>query len=173
MKTHLRRAGAALAVLALAAVARAPSPVHARGRLEVGDALPEKIELTAIDGKTKIGRDALAGGPALVVFFATYDEPCAEELPLIRDLAAKHPKLKVLAIACDQGGTAIVESFRDRHKLKFPIAMYTLDVIEAFGVEKVPTLFFVDSAGKVASRHDGFVEPAPLAKAAEKAISAK
>lgn len=130
----------------------------------IGSKLPA-IELETLAGK-KLGLDKLAGKPFLLVFFTTYSPECGAQMPLLQEIYAANREsgLAVIAISCDQGGRAVVESFRDHHKMTFQVALFSLDAIQKLGVKMVPTLLAVDARGILRQRHDGYTDATGLRK---------
>lgn len=119
--------------------------------LEIGETLPE-FTIETLDGGN-LSRAALAGKPALLVFWNTWCPDCMRELPVIDRLARQFvPRgLAVLAI-----NTAINDSERraraywDKSAYIFPSGFDDgFDVGQAFAVRGVPTIFLVDPGGVV------------------------
>jgi thiol-disulfide isomerase/thioredoxin len=100
-----------------------------------------------------------AGTVRVVDFWASWCEPCREQLPFLDDLARAHGArgLRVYAVAFDEE-RAQVEAFLSATPVSFPVlwdqggARHS----ELFGVRRLPTTLLVDRAGTVRSVHLGF-----------------
>ena len=118
-----------------------------------GGPLPP-IELDALGG----GRVSLANhrGPiTLVHFFATWREPCRQELPALDRFAARHRPQGLRVFAIDVGE---VEPAAQRFLAQRPVAIPVLldsdrVVTKAWDISTLPTTFLLDDAltpGRVA-----------------------
>lgn len=84
-------------------------------------------------------------------FWATWCEPCREEMPSMERLhrAYKDRGLVVLAISLDSQGASVVNPFVKQFKLTFPVGLDPkMAVREKYGVWAVPSTFIIDRAGK-------------------------
>ena len=84
-------------------------------------------------------------------FWATWCEPCREEMPGMERLhrAYKDRGLVVLAVSLDSQGASVVNPFVKKFGLTFPIALDPkMAVRERYGVWAVPSTFIIDRAGK-------------------------
>jgi peroxiredoxin len=84
-------------------------------------------------------------------FWATWCEPCREEMPSMERLhqAYKDRGLVVLAISLDLQGASVVKPFVKKFALTFPIGLDPkMTVRETYGVWAVPSTFLIDRKGK-------------------------
>jgi cytochrome c biogenesis protein CcmG, thiol:disulfide interchange protein DsbE len=137
--THL------FAVLMLAAFVR---PVHAND-LVVGDAAPP-ITLNTLDGK-KIDLQDLRGKVVIVTFWATWCDPCREELPLLSRYAQAHAKqgLVVLGFSLDEPDQ--LEQVRSvASTLSFPVGLLGDPHVPGYGrIWHLPVSFTIDRNGRL------------------------
>jgi thiol-disulfide isomerase/thioredoxin len=85
----------------------------------------------------------------MINFFATWCDPCREEMPLINELAAQPEKndYNVLAIAVEDSRAAVTEYVKES-KLIFPIALDLNSTVKrAYRIFGPPATFFIDSQG--------------------------
>ena len=81
------------------------------------------FDLKSLDGKS-VGLTSFRGKPLVLNFFASWCDPCRDEMPLINELASKAAKdgYSVLGIAVEDSRAAVSE-FAKEAKLVFPIAL--------------------------------------------------
>lgn len=122
----------------------APTTGPAVGRTAIG------FSLQTLDGKA-ISMDSSRGKPLVINFFASWCDPCREELPLINELAAKADKdgYTVLGIAVEDSRASVTQYARES-KLVFPIALdLNSKVKRAYRIFGPPATFFIDGQGIV------------------------
>ncbi len=120
----------------------APMPGPAVGRAAIA------FNLQTIDGKA-IGLETFYGKPLVMNFFASWCDPCREEMPLINDLTVAGAKndFNVLGIAVEDSRAAITE-YRREAKLVFPIALDLNNTVKrSYRIFGPPATFFIDSQG--------------------------
>lgn len=108
------------------------------------------FELKSLDGQP-IGLAAFRGKPLVINFFATWCDPCREEMPLINELAGRGAKdgYSVLGIAVEDTRAAIVEYVREA-KLNFPVALdLNSTVRRSYRIFGPPATFFIDHQGTI------------------------
>jgi cytochrome c biogenesis protein CcmG/thiol:disulfide interchange protein DsbE len=111
-------------------------------------ALP--FTLTTLDGKT-VTLESFRGKPLLMNFFASWCDPCREEMPLINDLATQAGSrgYHVLGIAVEDTRAAVTD-FATEGKLVFPIALDLNSTVKrAYRIFGPPATFFIDGQGTV------------------------
>jgi len=79
-------------------------------------------------------------------FFASWCNPCRDEMPLINELAAKE-EYRVLGIAVEDTRAAITE-FSKEARLIFPIALDLNNTVKrSYRIFGPPATFFIDAQG--------------------------
>jgi peroxiredoxin len=102
------------------------------------------------DGKTFRLAD-YHGKVVFLNFWATWCEPCKEEMPAMERLWLRHKDrgFVMVGVSLDSNLKA-VPAFVAQHKLTFPIALDPkMDVANTYGVRALPTSFIVDREGKM------------------------
>ncbi len=129
----------------------------------VGRIAPD-FTLPALDG-SEFRLSALRGKPVVLNFWATWCGPCQNELPAIQK-AAEHFGDDVVFVGVDQGEKAeVVQSFVDKLGLTFTIPMDADGAIGYnYGVQGLPTTFFIDRNGVVQSLWMGEMNSVTLAE---------
>ena len=108
------------------------------------------FDLKTLDGKAA-GLDTFRGKPLVMNFFASWCDPCREEMPLINELAAKGAKqgYNVLGIAVEDTRAAVTE-FAKEAKLLFPIALDLNSTVKrGYRIFGPPATFFFDAQGMI------------------------
>jgi peroxiredoxin len=92
----------------------------------------------------------LRGKPALVDFFASWCEPCGQEAPTLRKLAASlGGRANVVAVDWDDAGGP-ARAFIRKHGWDFPVLADTSGAAgEKYGLTGLPTSFVIDSRGRI------------------------
>ncbi len=120
------------------------------GELKVGQPAPPLV-LHTLDGHSIATRDLL-GQVVIVTFWATWCDPCREELPLLSDYAALHAKqgLRVLGFSLD--GPEDLSKVRDvAASLSFPVGLLGSPWAGDYGrIWHIPVSFVIDRAGRLA-----------------------
>jgi len=125
-----------------------PSTAHAND-LVVGQTAPP-ITLHTLDGHS-IATTDLTGKVVIVTFWATYCDPCREELPLLSIYAKNHAKqgLQVLGFCIDPPEN-IDEVKKVAQSLSFPVGLTGSPYAGGYGrIWRMPVSFVIDRAGKL------------------------
>ena len=137
-----------------------PSAEKAAGAVRRLESVGKRVELqgTSIDGK-KFVLSAYRGKPVVLHYWATWCEPCKQDMKLLRQLQARYQKsgLRIVGINVDQTREQ-AEEFLQETKLPW-VQLFEDGGLEAsrlstaFGVQTLPTMMLVDQDGKVV-RHN-------------------
>lgn len=122
----------------------APNPGPAVGRAAVA------FNVQTLDGKP-ISLETFRGKPLIVNFFASWCDPCRDEMPLINELATKSAKdgYAVLGIAVEDSRAAITEYIKEA-KISFPVALDLNSTVKrSYRIFGPPATFFIDGQGVI------------------------
>ncbi len=121
-----------------------PNPGPAVGRSAIA------FSLQTLDGKA-VALETFRGKPLVLNFFASWCDPCRDEMPLINELASAATKdgYNVLGIAVEDTRAAITE-FSKEAKLVFPIALDLNNTVKrSYRIFGPPATFFIDGQGMI------------------------
>ena len=108
------------------------------------------FDLKSVDGNS-VGLASFRGKPLMMNFFASWCDPCREEMPLINELASKAGKdgYAVLGIAVEDTRAAVMQ-YAQEAKLVFPIALDLNSTVKrAYRIFGPPATFFIDGQGTI------------------------
>lgn len=136
--------GAALLLLALPAGASDP-PL----KPWTSGATPP-LELAALDGR-KVALEGLKGRVVVVNYWATWCEPCIDEMPSLERLRAKMKGRPFEVLAVNYGESAErVSRFVAKMRLTMPVLLDPYkNSVDAWKVRGLPMTFIVDAKGLV------------------------
>ena len=142
----LMLAGAGIGLSALGALWPA---VAVANNLELGQPAPPLI-LHTLDGRD-IATTDLLGKVVIVTFWASYCEPCRDELPLLSTYAEQHAAagLQVLGFCIDPSEN--LDAVRSvAQTLSFPVGLLGTPYAGGYGrIWRMPVSFVIDRAGKL------------------------
>jgi peroxiredoxin len=124
-----------------------------------GAATTPALELTDVDGKLHRLAD-YRGSAVLVNFWATWCEPCREEMPSIDALrvAMKGKPFVVLAVNVGEGAR-VARGFGDKMALGFPLLVdRDTKTSKAWGARILPASFVVGPDGKIRYSYLGAID---------------
>ncbi len=162
---------AALAAVAVVAIGPGPSVPSVRrqaGPAEAGPELGLRMWATPKEapsaafadetGKT-VGLDQFRGKVVLVNFWATWCEPCKQEMPSLLRLQQRlgTKQLVVVAVSGDREGKQVVDPYVAEHKLSGLTFLYDpmLTVARTLGVQGLPTTLLLGRDGRELGRAQG------------------
>ncbi len=106
---------------------------------------------------TAVTLAALRGKVVVLNVWATWCQPCREELPLLEALHRQHPDVEMVGVSVDAAGMGMdVQDFAKEHDLTYTI---WLDPDREFSLKflsvGVPETFVIDRLGVIRWRHIG------------------
>ena len=167
-----RQLPAALAAALLLATLSAPLGAAAADGpqpLPPGQVAPEFAAID-LDGKPFSLKEALAGGPAALVFWSLLCGSCREELPLLQQELPQFEanKVRLYAMNLDQASHRnAVKKFVAQQGFTFTVLLNedgekSFAVEDVFQVKMTPALFLIGADGKILYSHYGPLEPSQI-----------
>jgi thiol-disulfide isomerase/thioredoxin len=126
------------------------------------------FDLKTLDGKAA-GLETFRGKPLVLNFFASWCDPCRDEMPLINELATKaDDNYHVLGIAVEDTRAALTEYVKEA-KLSFPVALDLNSTVKrSYRIFGPPATFFVDGQGVIRDVVLGPITPERVKEAMKK-----
>ena len=112
--------------------------------------------VTDLDGNA-VSTAAWKGKVVFINFWATWCPPCRAEIPVLIDLANRYKdRLQIVGVSLDDDGPQDVKKFAEHFGINYPIVMASPEIVAEYGgVPALPTLFVVNTDGKVVQKHEG------------------
>jgi len=156
----------ALVTCSLAAAALALLPLESRAQLPVirfvrnPDPAPD-FKAKDLDGH-ELSLEALKGKVVLLNFWATWCGPCRAEIPdLIKLQSFYKDRMQIVGLVVDDDDERVVRAVVRDEGINYPVALTTPEVRMAYGgIAALPTLFVINTEGKVVQKHVGLYNPA-------------
>lgn len=140
----------------------------AEAPVEVGRPAPD-FELPALDGGT-VGSGELAGGPAVVTFWATWCQPCFREIPVLQELHDSG-RAEVVAIALDEQGADVVRPFVEERGIRYPVALGDQETFTRFDGFAIPYTLVLDGDRRIVAIHRGPADTETLLRDVDRAAA--
>ena len=163
--THRRRIATAAFILfpvactAVSSMMLLPGLMGKLSGQHVNQPAPKFLLVTG-DGK-QIDSAELKGKVVVLAFWATWCEPCWQELPKIEKVYRSYKDNQHVvfwAVNARAGGDtdATAQAFAKKMRLEIPVACTENETASELGVEGYPTLVLLDPAGHVRFIHNGY-----------------
>ncbi len=133
---------------------------------EAATTMPKFALESVRDGKI-VQSDSFKGKVLLVVFFATWCPPCAEEVPALVKLqhGLADAGFSVVGLSVDQQSPALVAKFVEKRAINYPVLLAESQTTRDFGgIYGIPVAFLVNKSGNVVKKYTGYVQHEILEK---------
>ncbi|HKM67103.1 MAG TPA: TlpA disulfide reductase family protein [Candidatus Acidoferrum sp.] len=124
------------------------------------DPAPE-FKLKALDGKD-LNLESSRGKVILLNFWATWCGPCREELPGLIALQNHYKdRLQIIGLLVDDEDEKEIRSVVESEGINYPVALADTGTRFAYGgIAALPTVFLINTEGRVVQKHVGLFNPA-------------
>jgi len=119
------------------------------------------FKLKDLDGK-ELSISSLNGKVVLLNFWATWCGPCRAEIPSLVQLQNRYKdRMQIVGLVVDDDDQTAIRKFAESEGINYPIALASDDVRLAYGgVSALPTVFLLNTSGRVVQKHVGLFDPA-------------
>ncbi len=118
--------------------------------------------LHAYDGTT-YQLSALRGQVVVINFWATWCGPCHAEAPQLQALSESLHKEGVVFLGVDQvDKLADAQAFIKQYNITYPTGLDDSGIVDAYGIQGLPTTFIVNQQGEVVYRTLAAIDPGDL-----------
>lgn len=133
---------------------------HAARRNPSGTKLAPDFSLTDLSGQT-VKLSDYRGKVIVLDFWATWCDPCKEEIPHFIELQQKYPReLQLIGLSVDDDEKP-VRVFQQQYKMNYPVALANPAIASQYGgILGLPVTFVIDRSGHIAARHIGATDVA-------------
>jgi peroxiredoxin len=144
---------------------------HHDVRIGVGDtrirehSLAPEFSLPDLSGQT-LDLSSYRGKVVLLAFWATWCDPCREEIPHFVELQNKYGDrgLQIIGVSMDDGPEPVRDFYR-RFKMNYPVVMGNAKTGELYGgVLGLPIAFLIGRDGRIAAKYIGATDVSVLEK---------
>lgn len=150
-----------IVILLLAVVAIYQSAADITEELPKTGYRAPQFSLPALDGKT-YSLDNLGGKPVVLNFWASWCGPCRVEAPELVRLHEKYEgSIEIYAINVTSSDSIEgARTFAEGYNFNFPVLLDEKgDVSRKYGIQPIPTTFFVGADGTIVDHVIGLVDP--------------
>jgi peroxiredoxin len=109
------------------------------------------FKVAALDGG-KLSLADLRGKVVFLNLWATWCEPCREEMPAMERLWQRYKGqgLVVIALSMDSSGARVVKPYIERAKYTYPVGLDPkMETASLYGARSVPSTFIIDRSGVI------------------------
>jgi thiol-disulfide isomerase/thioredoxin len=138
--------------------ARAQTPVI---RFVRNPDLAPQFTAKDLDGK-ELSLEGVKGKVVLLNFWASWCGPCRAEIPSLIQLQEHYKgQLQIFGMVVDDDDEDEIRSLVKDKSINYPVAMASREVRIAYGgIAALPTVFVINTEGKVVQKHVGLFNPA-------------
>ena len=104
------------------------------------------------------------GKVVVVDCFATWCQPCLQEIPHLAQINENYDSSEVVVISVGSSGDSAIKlrQFKQDYDITWRVARDTVGVFDEYNVEYIPTLVILDQNGNIHYRNQGLTDASTL-----------
>jgi len=125
---------------------------------------PNESELPSLYMLTDSDFSEFRGKVVVVDCFATWCQPCLQELPHLAQIHEKYSSSEVVVISVGSSGDSAIglRQFKQDHNMTWMVARDTVGVFDKYNVQYIPTLVILSQSGSVHFQKSSVVDASML-----------
>ena len=125
---------------------------------------PNKSELPPLYVLTDADFSEFRGKVVLVDCFATFCQPCLQEIPHLAQIHEKYNSSEVVVISVGSSSDSAIKlrQFMQDHNMTWRVARDTVGVFDKYNVQYIPTLAILSQSGTVHFQESNVVDASTL-----------
>ena len=140
------------------------------GGIPIGQIAPN-FTLTALKGSA-LTLNSLRGHAVVLNFWASYCQPCQDEMPLLNSFYQQHQADGLVILGINEGEPmSTISDYAQRYKIAYQVLAdpnYQFNADSSYDPTPLPRSYFIDKQGIVRAVFNGELSPATLQAAYQK-----
>jgi cytochrome c biogenesis protein CcmG, thiol:disulfide interchange protein DsbE len=140
------------------------------GGIGVGQAAPD-FTLAVLKGSS-LTLSSLRGHAVIINFWASYCQPCQDEMPLLNSFYQQHQTDGLVILGINEGEPmATISDYAQRYKIAYQVLSdpsYQFNADSSYDPTPLPRSYFIDKQGIVRAVFTGELSPSTLQAAYQK-----
>ena len=140
------------------------------GGVPVGQAAPN-FTLTDLKGNP-LALSSLRGHPVIINFWASYCQPCQDEMPLLNSFYQQYHTAGLVILGINEGEPmSTISDYAQRYKIAYQVLAdpsYQFNADSSYDPTPLPRSYFIDKQGVVRVVFNGELSPSALQAAYQK-----
>ena len=125
---------------------------------------PSEEELPQLYMLTSSNLDEFRGKIVIVDFFATWCNPCKQEIPELAEIHSKYnsSQVVIISVAPESEDDTKLRKFKKDYSMTWLVARDTVNLFNKFGIQVIPTIVILDGQGEVQFTKEGLTSASEL-----------